>query len=144
MGKLVPLYKQEFERDTFTEEQLRITILLTGEPTRIELIHEELKTEPLYRLIRKRLNVLFVPIADSSIPIYLAVILENPAQVSIMAHSLWHLYQEKRTALSLSDMHCAFGDGYPTADALSKFWDEQKISDKKTSKNAVDLPETYE
>lgn len=141
-NSLVPLHRTGFLPAPWPSQMMQLAIVLTAEPDRIKLMEQDVKDEPFYRLICKRLELFGIP-TTIGLRLYLTVMLETPGEVSIYVHSLWHLYAEKQFGepMSVEDFLTAFADGFPSKEHLSDFWDKQKT---KEGKNLVDQSVSYQ
>lgn len=139
---VTPLHQTHFVPEPWPSQMLQLTIVLSGQPDRILLMENDVKEEPFYQLICLRLETLGI-VTTTALRLYLTVMLENPGEVSIYAHSLWHLYMDKggNIPLTLNDFLTAYGDGFPSEEHLDKFWDGQKTAD---GNNLLDMKSLYQ
>lgn len=138
--QLVPLHKAEFERAELSREMLTMIIMLNNGGDRVLLMENELKDLVAYRMLVARLEGLNIQVSKQLL-ILILVMAENPAEISVYVHCLWHLLQSRPgIPLTLEDFLLAFGGGFPTEAAMDAFWQAQK----RDGYNLVDCKHLYE
>jgi len=136
-----PLY--EYAQTPMTNEQTQMLMGLYLLPEdSIKQAIADVSDEFLYKVIRKRLDVLALNVDDRVILLILGTLAEStPGAVALYVHALFHMKLKNNPAvIDLDEFVKFFHSGFPSKQALSEAWDAQKRRD---GNNEVDLQETY-
>jgi len=123
----------------FVHTKLLASILINS----LKNIKLEEEEKPfLFKLIEKRLSVLYDYNLTNDVILWLSYLSANPA-IAVMYLTYLQYWSAKNNIDTIDiDQFChIFPDGYPSNDDLHKLWDEQKILDNKTFQdNLLDRP----
>lgn len=137
---LVPLHQQDFEPQLLDSRTMALLIVLSSDSDRVALMEMELKEIPIYKMMVLRANALGIEL-ERPLCIFLITVVENPAALSLYMHSLWHIAQENKSPrITLDQFLIAYGDGFPSDEAVDEAWDAQKDN----LNNLVDMDYQYE
>lgn len=137
---LVPLHRQDFEPQLLDSPTMSLLIMLSSDGDRVALMEMELKEIPIYKMMVLRAKALGIEL-ERPLRIFLITVVESPGALSLYLHSLWHIAQENKSSrITLDQFLIAFGDGFPSDEAISVAWDAQK----ENFKNLVDMNYQYE
>lgn len=136
-----PLY--EYPQTPMSTEQTQMLMGLYLLPAdAIKQAIADVSNEFLYKVIRKRLDVLALNVDDRVILLILGTLAEStPGAVAMYVHALFHMkLKNNPPVIDLDEFVKFFHSGFPSKRVLSEAWDAQKRSD---GNNEVDVQETY-
>jgi hypothetical protein len=137
---LVPLHRRDFEPQLLDSKTMALLIVLSSDSDRVALMEMELKEIPIYKMMVLRAKALGIEL-ERPLRIFLITVVETPAALSLYLHSLWHIAQENKSSrITLDQFLMAFGEGFPSDDAVDEAW----VAQKDNLKNLVDMDYQYE
>lgn len=143
---LTPIHQTSFEK-SFPQETSRLMMsIMLAEESEIAELEKQMADLFEFKVAKKRLECFVCVPAEKRLLILIVTLSSSLGAISIYMHSLWSMWQAagKPETFTIHDfiMH-GYGEGFPTNQAMSDFWDKQKVKVENGPDNLLDYPHIY-
>lgn len=143
---LTPIHKTPFEK-SFPQETSQIMMsLMLAEESEIAELEKQMADIFEFKVAQKRLTCFVQVPAEKRLLLLIITLSSSLGAISIYMHSLWHMWQTagKPETFTIHDfIMYGFADGFPTQQAMSDFWDKQKVKTDNGPDNLLDYTHIY-